>query len=562
VLASSSDVLHASYDVGIVGAGPAGIACALRCHSKGLRTLLVEAGGDRPVPGHPDILAADIAEPRWHNPPRITSAAALGGTSHWWGGRSVPLDPVDFRDWPIGYEDLLPWYEAAAEFFGAGGVHASPAPGAFAELAHFDATRDETWCPQINMAKRWRAALHAGDGLAVVTNARVTGLECANGVATGLRIRAFDAEHLTAARHIVLAGGGLGSLRLLLLAQRETPALFGGPDGPLGVGYMGHLTGTIADFAPRQPEDADAFAFRPLGDGIFARRRITARESAVVGGGTPNIAFWIDNAYSRNPTNGTSAASAKQIVARLAHHIAAFGHHRDDAAISPSLDHIAKAPISAAVGLSRALSRLAWARITGRPPRSRRFVPASPGAWLMRYHAEQHAHPGNSVRLSAASVDSIGLPRLDISFRFNAEDCEAVVRAHELLDLDMQSAGAGRLRWHGSREQSLAMVTVFARDGFHQLGGARMSADPKLGIVDGECRTHDIRNLWVASSCVFPTGGQANPTLTIVALACRIAETLATQPPLAVGRTKAASGRRQAAMQSKQSRRVGYSTRR
>lgn len=524
---SSSDAFGASYDVCIVGAGPAGIACALRCQRRGLRTLLIEAGGERPVPGHPDIIAADIAEPQWHDPPDIISAAALGGTSHWWGGRSVPLDPVDFREWPIRYEDLLPWYEAAGEFFGAKGVHDSPAPGSFARLSHFHATRDETWCPQINMSKRWRTALHAADGPVVVAHARVTGLIHDSGVVAGLRVKAGSADHTARARHVVLACGGLGGLRLLLLAQRETPALFGGPDGPLGVGYMGHLTGTIADFAPARLEDADAFAFRPIGDDIYARRRITARDAIVIGDGIPNIAFWIDNAYNENPAHGSSVASAKYVAARLARQLATLGRQRDNADLKPHLDNVARAPVSAAAGLARALYLLASTRVTGRLPRSRSFTPASEGAWLMRYHAEQRTSPVNRVRLSATKVDTIGLPRLDISFRFTAEDGEAVVRAHELLDADMQSAGAGRLRWHGSREQCLGMVLGYARDGYHQLGGAVMSADPNRGIVDAECRTHGVSNLWIASSSIFPSGGQANPTLTIVALACRIADSVA-----------------------------------
>ena len=71
------------------------------------------------------------------------------------------------------------------------------------------------------------------------------------------------------------------------------------------------------------------------------------------------------------------------------------------------------------------------------------------------------------------------------------------------------------------------MVGDFARDGYHQVGGAVMSDDPARGVVDAECRVHGIENLWVASSSVFPSGSHANPTLTIVALARRIAARLA-----------------------------------
>jgi choline dehydrogenase-like flavoprotein len=53
-----------------------------------------------------------------------------------------------------------------------------------------------------------------------------------------------------------------------------------------------------------------------------------------------------------------------------------------------------------------------------------------------------------------------------------------------------------------------------------------MSTDPKAGVVDANCRVHGVENLFVASSSVFPTSGYANPTLTILALALRLADHL------------------------------------
>jgi len=58
------------------------------------------------------------------------------------------------------------------------------------------------------------------------------------------------------------------------------------------------------------------------------------------------------------------------------------------------------------------------------------------------------------------------------------------------------------------------------------MGGLRMSATPKTGVVDADCRVHNSPNLYVAGSSVFPTGGGANPTVTIMALALRLGEHL------------------------------------
>lgn len=520
------DALDSDYDVCIVGAGPAGIAGALRCHDLGLRTLLLEAGKHTPTPGQPDILAADIANSRYHDPTSITSAAALGGTSHWWGGRSVPFDAADFADWPFGFDDLLPWYQQAGEFFGARGVFDGEAPGAFGALQDFEATRDETWCPQINMAKRWHARLASANGPAVLTGARVTGLDSVSGRVRGVHVRIGDGQTVARARHFILACGGLGVLRLLLLAQRDDPGLFGGAEDALGRGYMGHLTGVIANLAIPSASDAEGFAFRPIGGGVDARRRITARRSFLERERIPNIAFWIDNASNENPAHGSSVASAKYLAARLARTAATLGRSGASAPLKPHIDNVSKAPLSAAMGLGRVLYLLLAAQITGTLPRSRHFTPAADGAWLMRYHGEQRPDPANRITLSPDAADSLGLPKLKIEFRFSPDDCEQVVRAHEFLDADLQRAGAGRLQWLGDRAKCLQTVSDFARDGYHQIGGAAISADPRRGVVDADCRTHSLRNLWLASSCTFPTGGQANPTLTIVALTLRLAERL------------------------------------
>ena len=62
--------------------------------------------------------------------------------------------------------------------------------------------------------------------------------------------------------------------------------------------------------------------------------------------------------------------------------------------------------------------------------------------------------------------------------------------------------------------------------GGHHIGTTRMSEDPRHGVVDSDCRLHDVPNLYIASSSVFPTSGQANPTLTLLALTLRLADRL------------------------------------
>jgi len=64
--------------------------------------------------------------------------------------------------------------------------------------------------------------------------------------------------------------------------------------------------------------------------------------------------------------------------------------------------------------------------------------------------------------------------------------------------------------------------------GWHHMGSTRMSTNPREGVVDENCRVHGIPNLYVAGSAVFPTGGVANPTLTLVAMSLRLSDHLKT----------------------------------
>ncbi|MDZ4691582.1 FAD-dependent oxidoreductase [Terricaulis sp.] len=504
--------LDSEFDVCVVGAGPAGLACAFDLHDAGLKVALLEAGGANPIPGEPDVRAAEIAHPEFHDPVDIVAASALGGSTHWWGGRSVPFDPIDFRHWPLSYDELLPWWDKAADFLGSKSVSESAPPPAFAKLENFDALRDECWGPELNMGRRWRQRIAAADGPAIFTNARVTGIARDGARVTGVRL----GDRTLRAKKVILTSGGLGTLKLLLLMQRETPGVF---SDALGRGYMGHLTGSISLLAPSDRADVQAFTPRDIGGQIYARRRMRPTPQTITNEHIVNIAFWFENGGANNPEHGDATASARYLATRMMR----FG--RGEGALGPHVANVMRAPLSAASGLATAAYLLAAARLTGRHPRHTRLTPAAANAWRLDYHAEQPPHADNRISL-ADTLDSAGLPKLKIDFRMQDEEIEAVVRAHELLGADLQHANAGKLIFAGDHAERIASVRAAARDGYHQLGGAAMGNDA-ANIVDTNLAVRNVENLYIAAGSVFPSGGQANPTLTIVALARRLAAHIA-----------------------------------
>lgn len=86
----------------------------------------------------------------------------------------------------------------------------------------------------------------------------------------------------------------------------------------------------------------------------------------------------------------------------------------------------------------------------------------------------------------------------------------------------MESAGLGSVKLDTVGDRPRFMI-----DGCcHHMGTTRMHESPRRGVVDQNCRVHGTENLYVAGSSVFPTGGEVNATLTLIALAARLGTTL------------------------------------
>ena len=137
-------------------------------------------------------------------------------------------------------------------------------------------------------------------------------------------------------------------------------------------------------------------------------------------------------------------------------------------------------------------------------------------------YCEQPPNPNSRVYLSDRR-DALGMPRLVLDWVVGRQETDTLMRLHALLDSHLRNNGLGRLD-HSSSESADLRYT----DASHHLGTTRMSASPREGVVDEQCTVHGVENLFITGSGVFPTAGHANPTLTIVALAVRLAAHLQT----------------------------------
>jgi choline dehydrogenase-like flavoprotein len=125
---------------------------------------------------------------------------------------------------------------------------------------------------------------------------------------------------------------------------------------------------------------------------------------------------------------------------------------------------------------------------------------------------EPAAH--NRVDLSD-ETDDLGLRIPRVTFSYSANDLRLIDHASAFMQQALQAAGAHDL-WTEP-------------DTAHLMGGCRMGFTPEDSVTDGYGRTWDIPNLWICDGSLLPTGGGANPSLTIQALACRIGDSIISQ---------------------------------
>jgi choline dehydrogenase-like flavoprotein len=166
----------------------------------------------------------------------------------------------------------------------------------------------------------------------------------------------------------------------------------------------------------------------------------------------------------------------------------------------------------------------AWHMLRDRKLAERKFpsIIIKPKAPLfsLDFHAEQEPNPASRITLGNER-DALGIPRVNVDWRYTSGDVSTVSRAIALLAGDIEQSGAGTFDYDPA---SLEFeMTRYGAYGGHHIGTARMGNDERSSVVNADCRVHGVNNLYISSAAVFPTSSQANPTLTIVALALRMA---------------------------------------
>jgi choline dehydrogenase-like flavoprotein len=511
-------------DLCIVGAGAAGIAMAREFIGSPLRVLLLESG-DLTFRHRPQFLYLGESVGLAGSSMARSRMRMFGGSTNCWGGQCRPLDPIDFeqRDgvpysgWPISRDDLIPYYRRAQEVCNLGPYDYSPSSWVSDDYGSHPLHDDdlETRIYQFGYPRKfdeaYRQELSSATNVTVYLNANVLEIETdaqAREV-TSLRVGTFAGKGFRIASKVfVLASGGIENPRLLLASNRVAARGLGNEHDLVGRFFMDHPYFFMGFYEPAKPEyDRSIY--------VIEDYDLAGIEQKFHAG------FTLSERVRRHEgLNGASIyllrrPSYKSLPEYYSRGGKSFGHIvevlRHDDLPNRRLGRHMWNVVTGVKDVGLTLSRQIAEKFAPRPKLGLRAV------------IEPTPNPDSRVTLCDRR-DFFGMPRVRMDWRLNPEDRRGLKRLLEIMHREFQDQDLGRLTefpWDESQEWHGTMW-----DGKHHMGTTRMDADPSKGVVDVDCLVHGHPNLYIAGSSVFPTAGYANPTLTIVALALRLADHL------------------------------------
>jgi choline dehydrogenase-like flavoprotein len=532
--------LHA--DVCVIGAGPAGIALTLTLAENGISVILLESGLVGEDAATQALYEGEVADERMHSPPDKYRIRRLGGSSAIWGGRCMPFDPIDFESrshvpdsgWPISYDDLLPYYPKANAWAEAGrfsyDAQDALGPDIAPLIEGFDSARVRTnglerfSCPT-DFGKRYAKRLQLAPRVRVLLGANCTAIRLE---ADGQSVRCIDVKTLAglqftvAAKATVMAAGGLETARLLLASRDVRPEGVGNRHDVVGRYYMCHIAGNIGTLRLAGSTRNVRHGYELSPEGIYCRRRLAVSAAEQHRMGLANAVARLHFARITDPSHRNGVLSGLFLARRLISYEYAKrlnDGHATAATYAQHLLNVVADPFDTAAFLAHWLRRRTFAQ--------RKFPSVilrnRTNRFSLEVHGEQMPRADSRVTLGE-QVDALGMPKLRVDWRYGQADIESIRHTLDLMAVEFAASNVGSFEYNRSTLEEDLMR--FGAYGGHHVGTARMGCDVRTSVVNSDCQVHGVRNLFVAGSAVFPTSSQANPTLTLIALSLRLAQSL------------------------------------
>jgi choline dehydrogenase-like flavoprotein len=511
-------------DLCIVGSGPAGATIAKEFAGSRISVLLLEGGGIEHTDANQALYDVHNVGVARASPQFLVRNRIIGGSSHTWSGRCVSLDEIDFEPrpwvshsgWPVSLTDIQSFLDRSKKYLGLGpniyddrlwkelGI-SSPYPQidpAYLRPQFWQYSRNQHDRSPVRFS-RTLATLDASN-VRVLMHANVTQIITSeNGARVqSLEVRSLDGRRAEVKANVfVLACGGLENARLLLASNRIVRTGVGNSHDLVGRFLMDHPGCTLGWFNPRRSTQIQR---------LFGNYFLNHQD----GQNAYNFGLMLSPETQRKERLLNCAAFLSQVQST-----------NDSWSALKRLLRLKKRRQATALGdISTVIGDLP--RLLGNAYRyAKQRGPILNVDELSLYClVEQTPDPSSRVTL-AEQTDALGMPLLRIDWRIGELERRSVMRLNELIQLELRRGGYPEFSSKNSLIEDAHWRSQFI-DRAHPSGTTRMAASPKQGVVDQNCRVHGVAGLYIAGSSVFPTVGHGNPTLMIVALAIRLADSL------------------------------------
>ena len=506
-------------DVCVIGAGAAGITIASELINSGRTVIVLESGG---LERSEDVQALQLAgESGVPVALQATRVRGLGGTTAAWDGWCTPLDEIDFTErdwvphsgWPITRQELLPFYERAQARckLGKYAYRVSDWPELAKQALALDPEKLETklWhlsIPPVQFGQAHADALRGASNVTLLLHATATEILTDENGKHVSEVRIADlggAAAMVRASVYVIACGGIETPRLMLASNRVQTSGLANDYDMVGRFFMEHPhTDSGGVYLTAAPEAIwyyvhylkGRFVVAPgLGPSASVQRQLRILNSSIV----------VRRPLLSEPSEGWDS---------LVKFSRGMRNERWPDSATTHLYNILR-DVDDVV-------REGYLRLRSGPVK----------AYALMAKAEVAPNPANRITLEDER-DALGVNRARLRWATSELDRVTVETTMKLVASELGRLGIGRVRINElllePDQKWIENLDWFG----HHLGTTRMSLGPRTGVVDRDCRVHGVDNLFVSSAAVFPTGGYADPTLTIVALAVRLADHIRSTVP-------------------------------
>ena len=543
----------------IIGAGAAGITLAKEFNNTKINVILVESGGieydhqiQKLYDGETYVTEGSIRRKIYFNSLMAWRLRFFGGTTNHWGGKCEPFRDIDFEKrswisnsgWPINASDLEKYYRRAEKVMQLSSSVYSDELWHHLNIAplEFDKDKIESWFEQrsgflkeagnpnswrditgksigsLKFGKEYRDELFDSNNIKVLLHANAVDLITNNDINHVNLLKISNLSRVRESKIIadtfVLCAGGFENPRILLNSGNRDNGGIANNNGLVGKYYLGHPFAEFGTLVTRDQEQADKlghdFSMHKALEKNLVDPHLRFSNTCLNNNKMLNIGIRLSVKSDKN----SGIYSAIQIYKQLI--------------LNKTLpNNLTKNMINVLKDIDDVIVQ-SFRNASDDPSSSyttSRFVIPTEQSIRIWGIVEQAPISDSKVHLST-NQDELGLNKIIVDWKLNGQEKQTMRRALIILGNEFGRLNIGRVKiddWLLEDDNLLGPLSDTGI-GSHPAGTTRMSTTSVSGVVDVNCRSHFIDNLYISGSSIFPTNSYVSPTHTIVALSIKLAD--------------------------------------